>query len=211
VFSPLVSCLLRDADKHGVNFEISLFDSVPIITCSAKRRGKVAREITDKGYCASKDLHYYGVKLHSVGFQRPGTIPFPEILKITPASENDLTALRDFLENVENRSAFGDKAFVDKDLSNLMKSKDAELYTPIKLVKGESELIRQFNKVGDELFSATVSSIRQPIESFFNWLIEKTQIQKASKVRSTKGLIVHIFGKIAAALTSWVFKQYSYS
>ena len=45
-----------------------------------------------------------------------------------------------------------------------------------------------------------VSSIRQPIESFFNWLNEKTQIQYAGKVRSSKGLFVHIFGKIATAL-----------
>ena len=41
-----------------------------------------------------------------------------------------------------------------------------------------------------------VSSVRQPIESFFNWLNEKTQIQKASKVRSSKGLLVHILGRI---------------
>ena len=45
-----------------------------------------------------------------------------------------------------------------------------------------------------------VSFVRQPIESFFNWLNEKTQIQKASKVRSSKGLLVHIFGRIAACL-----------
>ncbi len=39
----------------------------------------------------------------------------------------------------------------------------------------------------------------QPIESLFNWLIEKTDIQRASKVRSTKGLMVYVFGRIAAA------------
>jgi hypothetical protein len=41
--------------------------------------------------------------------------------------------------------------------------------------------------------------VRQPIESFFNWLIEKTTIQRASKVRSTAGLLVHLMGKIATA------------
>jgi hypothetical protein len=29
--------------------------------------------------------------------------------------------------------------------------------------------------------------------------------EKASKVRSTKGLIVHIFGRLAAAISLWVF------
>lgn len=41
---------------------------------------------------------------------------------------------------------------------------------------------------------------RQPIESFFNWVESKTGIQIASKVRSLNGLLVHVFGKLAAAL-----------
>jgi len=55
------------------------------------------------------------------------------------------------------------------------------------------------------LFSRAVSAVRQPIESLFNWLIEKTDFQRASKVRSTKGLIVHVFGKIAAAFIYLIF------
>ena len=82
---------------------------------------------------------------------------------------------------------------------------DSEILTPVKLIKGESKQIRQFNKAADDLYSTAVSKIRQPIESFFNWLIAKTDIQRASKVRSANGLILHIFGKIAAALTLWVF------
>jgi hypothetical protein len=52
----------------------------------------------------------------------------------------------------------------------------------------------------DKLLSNAISSIRQPIESFFNWLEQKTSIQMASKVRSLAGLMVHVFGRIAAAL-----------
>ncbi len=50
-----------------------------------------------------------------------------------------------------------------------------------------------------------VSKVRQPIESLFNWIHEKTNIQKASKVRSYKGLMVHIFGRLAAAMFMLVF------
>ncbi len=39
----------------------SLLDSMPIITCSGKRSGKVAREITDKGFCSTKGIYYYGL------------------------------------------------------------------------------------------------------------------------------------------------------
>ncbi len=205
VFPNLVSCLLQDADKHGIDFTISVLDSMPIITCSGKRLGKVAPQLTNKGYCATKKLHYYGCKLHSIGFHRPGKLPFPELLKTTPASENDLTALRSDLEQTKNRSFFADKAYSDKDLRAIAKENDSEILTPVKLIKGESKQIRQFNKAADDLYSTAVSKIRQPIESFFNWLIAKTDIQRASKVRSANGLILHVFGKIAAALTLWVF------
>ena len=73
--------------------QISLTDSMPIFTCNGKnRKAKVAREVVDKGYCSTKNMYYYGVKLHLLGFRRQGTIPFPEFIGITAASENDLTA-----------------------------------------------------------------------------------------------------------------------
>ncbi len=70
------------------------------------------------------------------------------------------------------------------------------------LTKGMPKVLRQRDKAYNDLFSTAVSKIRQPIESLFNWLIEKTDIQRASKVRSTKGLFVHVFGKIA---TTYIF------
>lgn len=52
---------------------------------------------------------------------------------------------------------------------------------------------------GDTM-SAFVSSVRQPIESFFNWLSDLTNIQAASKVRSSQGLLLHFFGRVAFAM-----------
>ena len=69
-----------------------------------------------------------------------------------------------------------------------------EIVTPVKLRKGQ-----EFLDSADALFSTAVSRARQAIESFFNWIQQKTQIQTASKVRSTKGLLAHIFAKLAAA------------
>ena len=61
------------------------------------------------------------------------------------------------------------------------------------------EVIKQRIKAADDLFSTVVLRIRQPIEAIFNWLIEKADIQKASKVRSTKELMIHAFGRLASA------------
>jgi hypothetical protein len=69
----------------------------------------------------------------------------------------------------------------------------------LKRLKGQSIQEKQRNKAYNDLFSAAVSKVRQPIESFFNWLNEHTNIQRTQKVRSTKGLLIHTMGKIASA------------
>jgi len=56
-------------------------------------------------------------------------------------------------------------------------------------VKGMEEVIKQRIKAANDLFSAAVSRVKQPIEAMFNWMIEKTDVQRARKVSSTKDLI----------------------
>ena len=181
-------------------------DSLPIMLCSGKRQGKVASEISDKTFCATKGIYYWGVKLHVVAFRRPKKLPLPEFLSVTPASEFDLTALRPILPQMVDRTIFADKAYADQPLNEqILKDFNTYIYTPVKLVKGQTESVRQFKKAADDLFSTAVSVVRQPIESLFNYLIQKTDIQNASKVRATKGLNTHIWGAIASALLFWLF------
>ena len=200
VFPALAEQLrLKYSVSDAIETQISLTDSMPIITCSGKRKAKVARELCDKGYNATKNMYFYGVKLHGLGFSRPGKLPVMEYLQLGAASEHDLEAQRTILERISDRVVFGDKAFSDEKLKELFANSDGALLTPVKYKKGQPLADKQRHKAADNLYSTAVSRIRQPIESFFNWLIEHTDIQRAAKVRSTKGLIVHIFGRIAAA------------
>ena len=195
----LVECVLLLGKGEQTNRE-SVVDSLPIITCSGKRKGKVAQELTNKGYCSTKGMYYFGVKLHALGWARKGKLPCPENFVITPASENDLNVFREYWHDVEGRIIYGDKIYKDADwFTTLAKEKNSIMLTPVKAVKGIAERIKQMNKAADDLWSKAVSTVRQPIESLFNWLIEKVDLQRASKVRSTKGLIVHVYGKLAAA------------
>lgn len=202
VFPRLVELLVHkyEADGAPVNTSIALIDSMPIITCMGSREGKVARELCDKGYNSTKKMHFFGLKLHGIGFYRPSALPQIDILQVSPASQHDLTAQRQVLENAKGVVLFADKAYCDKDLKKQFIQNKGELLTPVKYKKGQTLQDKQRHKAADDLYSKAVSKIRQPIEALFNWLIEHTDIQRASKVRSTKGLIVHVFGRIAAAL-----------
>ena len=141
-----------------------------------------------------------------MGFDRENKMPYPEGIVFSKASENDLAVFKENWSDLENRTFYGDKIYIDKIFFNdLKKEKGSLMQTPIKLVKGESENIRRFDKAFNDLFSKAVSAVRQPIESSFNWIIEKTDIQRASKVRSTRGLLVYLFGKVTAAFLTPVF------
>jgi len=207
-FKHLSGTLLSDYCPGDCQSDTSLVDSLPIITCSGKRTNAVAKELTDKGYCSTKSMYYYGSKLHALAFHRPGHLPFPESLIITPASENDLNVQKQYWSSIFNRTFYGDKIYNDEDFFRKMaKTNNSVMMTPVKAVKNQSETIVQRDKAANDLYSTAVSKIRQPIEALFNWLIEKTDIQRASKVRSTRGLIVHIFGRIAAAYIFLIFNS----
>ncbi len=79
------------------------------------------------------------------------------------------------------------------------------MLTPVTAIKGQCDLIKHRNRAADVLFSRAVSKIRQPIEGFSKWLIEKTIFQRASKVRSIRGLMIIAFGKLAAAFIESIF------
>jgi hypothetical protein len=199
-FKILLSKLLNTFDRSQCSSVVSLLDSMPIITCSGKRNGKVATELTDKSYCSTKGIWYYGLKLHILGFKRNGKLPLPESIVLTKASENDLNVFKQNWSEMVNRYFYGDKIYFDPEFfKDLFINKNSVMCTPVKAIKGMTDELKSKYKAADDLFSTAVSRVRQPIESLFNWLIEKTNIQRASTVRSTNGLLVHVFGRLAAA------------
>jgi hypothetical protein len=205
VFAPLLSKALEEIDRKNVAAAVRIVDSMPITLAKEKRssQASVASELADKGYCSSKGTFFYGVKLHAVGHRKRGTMPVLECVGLTPGSENDLTALRRVVPTLEGGLLYGDRAYCDAPMqARLAKEQDLDVLTPIKKKKGQERL-----SAASKLFSKAVSKVRQPIESLFSWINEKTGIQQASKVRSYRGLLVHVFGRLAAAILLLAFNS----
>jgi len=193
MFASLLLCGLGIDPTHNdfVN------DSIPIVVAGGKRSGraKTASELCNKGYCASKDMWYYGVKLHIFAQCNYKKMPTPAMMYVSKAAEHDLPVAKEMLNDVMNIRLFGDSAFADKEWKAFMFSENnVEVLTPIKRKKGQKKL-----SYWDGVYSTAISSVKQAIESFNNWIIEKTNIQRASKVRSSAGLFAFIFARIACA------------
>jgi hypothetical protein len=196
-FEILAANLMEQGSAASQFVNENIHDSMPIILAAKSRSSfaRVARRHCAKGYCSSKDMYYYGLKLHLFGLVNPGTLPMPEFCWFGSARENDLTAARPYFECVYNRKIYADKIYADTELNERLKLQNTIIITPVKKAKGQL-----FLDAAEALFSTAVSRIRQPIESLFNWLNEKTQIQNATKVRSERGLWAHVWGRLAAAM-----------
>jgi hypothetical protein len=179
-----------------------LLDSLPVMLAKGARGdvARVARGLAAKGYCASKKLYYHGVKLHLVARKRYRRLPVPESLVVTSAAMHDLTAFQQRLAWPTAGALFGDKAYQDAQTREALAARDVTLCTP------EKRPLRQ-PEWQPGLWSRFFSAMRQPVESCFNWLIQRAGIQDASKVRSTAGLLVHCYGKLTVCCFLLLFNS----
>jgi hypothetical protein len=199
IFPIFLEGLQTSIESHSSFFTdaFRIIDSCPILLAKQKRSegAKVASDFATKGYCASRGEYYYGVKLHIVGVNTNGSIPIPEVIQLTPANIHDLTLLKEICPHYRNMTLYADKAYLCAEFQKEMKARyNIKMMVPIKKKQGQE--LTMFEKIE----SAAISKLRQPIESFFNWLNEKTGIQKGSKIRSSNGLLVHVFGRLSVAL-----------
>jgi hypothetical protein len=161
-----------------------LVDSLPVMLA---RHGhsygaQVAREIADVGFCAAKKTRFHGVRLHCIAQRRMGRLPLPTQIWLCAASHHDSKAFLQQQPELPTTELFGDLAYPTPEIISHLKEQQTRLIAPRKKAKG-GELTANEN-----YYNRLVRSIRQPIESLFNWIQEKTQIQRASKVRSTDAL-----------------------
>lgn len=107
---------------------VQVIDTLPLPVCTytRSRRDRCYKPEADYGYCAAKELHYYGFKL-GLRISRAGMIiDFP----LLPARPHDSQLLDDLIAGYEGVVA-ADKAFVDHfRQENLALKRHIELVVP---------------------------------------------------------------------------------
>ncbi|HEX7176781.1 MAG TPA: IS982 family transposase [Pyrinomonadaceae bacterium] len=195
-FELLIEELLTSARWQIQPNDDRLIDSMPVMLARGTRanRARVAHGLADTGFCATKQQHYRGVKLHVLAARRSAKLPLPEKIHLSKASQHDLAALRELDPLMPaNSGLFADKAYFHAATETEFKERGSFLVASYKRHRNEPETNVP------TLSNRFVSTIRQPLESLFNWLIQRMDLQNASRVRSSQGLKVHCYGKLAVA------------
>lgn len=178
-----------------------LIDFLPVMLAQHGHSygARVGREIADIGFCAAKKTRFHGVRLHCLAQRRVGRLPLPSQVWLCGASHHDSKAFIQQQPDLPMTELFGDLAYPTPEIIAHLQQQHTRLVAPQKKPKG-TELTND-----EKYYNRLVRRIRQPIESLFNWIQEKTQIQRASKVRSTDALLIHCWGKLAVAFFLLVF------
>ncbi len=146
---------------------VQIIDTLPLPVCTYTRSGRdrCFKPEADYGYCAAKDMHYYGFKL-GLRISRAGMIiDYP----LLPARPHDSQLLDDLIAGFEGVVP-ADKAFVDHfRQENLARKRHIELVVPAR------------KNMKDKLpksVSKTCSRWRKLVETVGSHLTERYHIAK---------------------------------
>lgn len=152
-----------------------IIDSIPLPVCVITRaiRDKCFAGEADYGYCAAKDMHYYGFK-GGLRMSSKGMIIHCPLLEARP---HDLEHIDELLEGLEGFSVrggmiLGDKGFISKDKKEELLQKGIDLQTP----KRKNMKVKE-SQPQPEWFIKWMSKARRLIETVGSQLTGRFHIE----------------------------------
>jgi len=138
----------------------SVLDSMPIPLCASvrKNRAKLFKGIANVGYNATKDIHFYGLKL-SLLIDHKG---YPTGYSVTSASVHDIHMAIEVVEQSPTLQVLADKGYVSQPLKDSFAKKKINFWTPRKRNSrqpkvAEDKLLGKLRKRIETVFSALVN------------------------------------------------------
>lgn len=103
-------------------------DSMPIVMAKGKSRAvraKVAKDIANLGYCATKKMYYHGLKLHQLNVvASSSSLPHPALSTLSRASVHDYEIFKnELLPQVPKSICYLDSAYYDENNKAYIKQK----------------------------------------------------------------------------------------
>jgi hypothetical protein len=185
----LLNALRADwATELGVQLEEHfLLDTTPVIAVGYRRDKSHSdfRGSADYGYCAARDLHYYGYKLVMLT-TLDGT---PYAFELVPANTDERDAADEILDTLPpDSNAWSDKGFIAADWQAAWAEQDIHVWT----TKRKNQKVQNPPE-----FDRLLNRVRERIEGTFDSLKEGGRSLERTLARTVGGLCARVIAKIA--------------
>lgn len=112
VFAPLLTLIQQEQETRNPG-QVWLIDSFLVALAKQGHRFNacVEKQLADSGYCSTKKLSYYGVRVHIIGRCQPGSSPIPEYMGVTGGSDHDGKIFDQIRPQLHHNELYGDKAY----------------------------------------------------------------------------------------------------
>jgi hypothetical protein len=147
--------------------DLYLCDGFPMPICHPKR---VRRHKTDLahdaafGFCAAKDLHYFGFKGHILTTQKGAIKGF----EMTPANGDERPVLQELCDPLEGGDIFADKGLISTELTQILAAKGINLHTPLR---------KNMPDQRPPEFVSQIMNVRRKVETVIGQLVSRFSIQ----------------------------------
>ncbi|SDW01334.1 hypothetical protein [Nitrosomonas communis] len=198
VFAPLLA-LIQQGQETRNSGQVWLIDSFPVALAKQGHRFNacVAKELADSGYCSTKKLYYHGVRVHIIGRRQPGSLPIPEYIGVTGASDHDGKIFDQIRPQLHHNELYGDKAYQRPDAEEV---RQAQNLTVLTLVK---------NKKGNTIWNHRINGCLQRCLAFGNRLKPYLPGLKKKQALNVPAKFVLIRGLWCMSSESWLRLYFS--
>jgi len=170
-----------------------LLDTKPVPVGGYKRskRHSEFRGSADYGYCASRNMHYFGYKLVSITTLNG----LPVVYDLVPASTDEREAAESVLGYLSGCAIYGDKGFIGEEWQLLVYEQTGNRIWTIKRANQHEQNPKAFDRA--------LSSIRERIEGAFN------EIQNTGRniERLLAKTVLGVSTRVIAKMTSHALKH----
>ena len=149
------------------NQDLYLFDGFPMPICHPKRVQRRKTDLGDKaafGFCAAKELHYFGFKGHILTTQKGAIKGF----EMTPAHVDERPVLRELCDKLEGGDVFADKGLISTELTQSLAAKGINPHTPLR---------KNMPDPRPTEFVSQMMNIRRKVETVIGQLVGRFHIQ----------------------------------
>ncbi len=150
--------------------DLQVIDTLPLPVCQWVRgiRDKCFPEVADYGYCAAKELHYYGFKL-GLRVSRIGMITSAILF---PARPHDVNFTEELVSGF-SKTILGDKGFLDPFREELLRNR----YGTDLIVPKRKNMKEQVGLI-DKIKAKVCRKIRKVVETVGSHLTERFNLNK---------------------------------